>query len=51
MDLFFLGMAAGMALYRLIIAFILWCDPDHSVRYCALRHKKECPRMKSGHWK
>lgn len=50
MDHFFLGAAAGLALYRLFIALFLWCDPDQSARYCAFHYGKECPRMKSGRW-
>ncbi len=51
MMLFIIGMAAGIALHRLIMALILWCDPDSSIAFCCWRHKKDCPRFRCGQLK
>lgn len=46
MDMFFLGVAAGLALFRAIIALVSWSDPDGSIAHCMWCHKKDCPRFK-----
>lgn len=51
MSTFLLGIAAGIALHRLIMAIVLGCDPDRTVSYCAWCHQKDCPRMKLGQFK
>lgn len=43
---FLFGAAAGLAVYRLIIALVSWSDPDHSIAHCMWCHKKDCPRFK-----
>lgn len=34
MELFVLGIAVGIAVHRLIMAFVLWCRPDSRCAYC-----------------
>lgn len=45
-EYFLWGIAAGIALHRLIMALVLRSDPDRSLSYCMWCHKKNCPRMK-----
>lgn len=44
--LFIAGIAAGIALHRLIMALVLGYDPDTKCAYCEWMHRKECRHNK-----
>lgn len=40
--MFILGIALGIALHRLLMAFVLMADPDTKCAYCAWLHRGRC---------